>query len=198
MASSNQSALVGKQLLVDGHVQASLLARAAFYGISGVIYFLVILVFSETVANEDASLGKCISQCLDEAIFWVPGLMLMVPLVVYDLLRLGNQLVGPMFGIRREMRRLIDGESEQPLTFRDGDHWIEMAGLYNQIREEMMLLRDENAQLKYDAIKGTTAEQLFDDDDDDSDTDIALAEADLPLDDLVAADASEELAEAEA
>ena len=186
MTTSFNQGFVRKQLLVDHPVQTEILKRLAFYGAAAFTYFLVILVISQAMANEGVTMGQCLLHCLDEMVFWAPGLMIMGPIAVYDLLRLTNRFAGPMFSLRREMGRLIEGQSERPLNFRDHDHWNEMSDLYNQIRQEMLLLRDENAQLKRDASKETMVDKLFDDEEDSTpDADLESAETELPLDDLV-------------
>ena len=136
-----------QQLLIDGHVQGSLLKRTALYSLACAIYFVVILVFTESMSRQDGNLGDAMLRCLDEAIYWAPGLFLLAPLIAYDMLKLTNRFAGPIFGLRREMQRLIAGESERPLNFRDGDHWSDLAVGFNQIREELMTLREENLRL---------------------------------------------------
>ncbi len=73
--------------------------------------------------------------------------MLLAPVIAYDMLRLTNRFAGPFFRLRREMKKLIDRESIDPLSFRDGDYWIEVADIFNEIRDELMELREENERL---------------------------------------------------
>lgn len=137
------SALLRQQLLIDPRVQGSLLRRAALYSAASGLYFLVILVFTESMSNPEEPFGVAISRCIDEAVYWAPGLMLLVPVITYDLLRVTNRFAGPVFRLRREMQRLVDGESEHPLSFRDGDYWVEIAGTFNQLRSELMQYREQ-------------------------------------------------------
>ncbi len=145
MQSTHPTALLRQQLLIDRHVQGSLLRRTALYSCACAVYFIVILVFSETMCNPNEPFADAVIRCLDEAIFWAPGLMLLTPVVAYDLLKVTNRFAGPVFRLRREMQRLIDGESVQPLSFREGDYWIEMAEVFNQLRDELLELREADA-----------------------------------------------------
>ena len=121
MASSNKSVFLRQQLLIDSKVQGALLARTAFYTTACVIYFMVIMVFTATITSPNKPLSEIIIRCLDEAVYWAPGLLLLGPLVAYDLLKLTSRFAGPAFRLRREMERLVAGESQYPLNFREGD-----------------------------------------------------------------------------
>ncbi len=68
--------------------------------------------------------------------------MLLIPIIIYDLLTVTNRLAGPIFRLRREMNRLAQGNSLEPLAFREGDYWQEVAGSFNQIRDELLALRE--------------------------------------------------------
>jgi hypothetical protein len=68
------------------------------------------------------------------------------------------------------MQRLVDGESVQPLNFRDGDYWIEMAETFNQIRDELIELRQAQANASGEssgADEIVSQHQLFTEDSDD-------------------------------
>ncbi|TWU57408.1 hypothetical protein [Rubripirellula reticaptiva] len=142
MDTDNRPAFLRQQLLIDRHVQGTLLQRTALYSVACAVYFIVILVFAETMSNTNATLSDAIVKCMDEAIYWAPGLILLAPLVAYDMLRLTNRFAGPIFRLRREMQRLVDGKSEFPLTFRDGDYWTDFAGVFNKLRDELIELRE--------------------------------------------------------
>ena len=143
---SKQSVLLRQQLLIDDHVQGSLLRRTALYGCACAVYFIVILVFTESMSDPGEPLIEAVLRCLDEAIYWAPGLMLLTPVVAYDLLKITNRFAGPIYRLRHEMQRLLDGESDAPLGFRDGDYWGEMADIFNEIRDELLELRQEKAE----------------------------------------------------
>ncbi len=138
--------LLRDKLFIDGDVQGTLLRRAALYSVACALYFGVILVFTESMSDPDQSIGESIKRCLDEAIYWFPGLATLAPLVAYDILRVTNRFTGPIFRLRREMRRLSDGEKSQVIVFRDDDYWNDMAELFNQIREELTELREAKKQ----------------------------------------------------
>ncbi len=50
---NKNSVLLRQQLLIDEHVQGSLLRRTALYSGACAVYFIVILVFTESMSNPD-------------------------------------------------------------------------------------------------------------------------------------------------
>ena len=130
-----------RQLLIDDRVQWPILQRTAFYTTACAVYFMVVLFYVESNRIGHESFSRTFFACLDVIACWAPGLMLLVPIISYDILLFTNRFAGPMFRLRREMQRLIDGESDQPIAIRSDDHWPEMADLFNQIQAELIELR---------------------------------------------------------
>jgi hypothetical protein len=128
-------------LLIDQTVQGSLLRRIGFYSLACGLYFLMTLVITESLSNPRESIAETTRRCLDEAIFWAPGMMLLAPIILYDLLRVTNRLAGPIFRLRRELGRLADGLPSEPLGLREDDYWSEVAESFNQLRAEVLRLR---------------------------------------------------------
>lgn len=62
----------------------------------------------------------------------VSGLLL--PVVLYDLVRFTHRFAGPMVRLRECMRRSAAGESVGALRFRDEDYWQEFADAFNAMQ----------------------------------------------------------------
>ena len=133
------------QLLIDHQIQWPVLQRTAFYVSACALYFMVVLYFSESTQINDESISRTLLRCADVLACWAPGLVLLAPIIAYDILIFTNRFAGPMFRLRREMQALIDGECEQPIKLRDDDFWIEFASLFNEIRSELTTLRELNS-----------------------------------------------------
>lgn len=145
MIRESRPVFIRQQLLIDERVQGALLKRAGFYSLACALYFIMILVFTESMSRKDISVGEAAFACVEEAIYWLPGLLLMVPIIAYDMLKQTNRFAGPVSRLRREMQRLVANESDRPLNFRDDDYWAEMADEFNQIRSELLELRKKMA-----------------------------------------------------
>ena len=179
--------LLRHKLFVDREIQGELLRRIGLYFIACGLYFTVILVLTESLADPNQTVAEVIARCLDEAIYWIPGLAILGPVIAYDVLSSSNRYVGPMFRLRREMRRLVEGEDVPIVTFREDDHWKDLTDSFNQIREELMQLRQAklDAQVADSAIVPQT--KLFDAEDEaplilSDDTSVSADDASEPLD----------------
>jgi hypothetical protein len=135
------------QLLIDPSVQWPILQRTALYTASCAVYFMVVLFYAESSKIGHESPWKSLHHCFDVIVCWAPGLTMLAPIIAYDLLIYTNRFTGPMFRLRREMRRLIDDESEHPVKLRDNDHCMEMADMFNELREEILELRAARPQV---------------------------------------------------
>lgn len=134
-------ALLRQRLLIDNRVQGALLRRTGLYAVCCATYFGVIMLFSESITDPHESAADALFRCLDEFIFWLPGFVILAPVIAYDLLRITNRFTGPIFRLRKEMIKLADGEDASHLSFRDEDHWNDMAELFNRIHDELVELR---------------------------------------------------------
>ena len=66
-----------------------------------------------------------------------------MPIVLYDVTMLTNRLLGPLVRLRREMRRLAEGQRVEPFEFREKDFLREFATEFNSVAERMARLEDE-------------------------------------------------------
>ena len=53
--------------------------------------------------------------------------LLLLPLVIFDMIRFSNRFVGPLLRLRRSMRQLARGQRVEPLKFRSNDLWQDLA-----------------------------------------------------------------------
>src|SRR5690606_13006962 len=77
--------------------------------------------------------------------YWVPTMMAfgaMLPIAGLYLIRFTHRFVGPIVRLRRLMRELADGQTLQPVKFREKDHWHDLAYEFNRVIEEMNRLRE--------------------------------------------------------
>lgn len=136
------------QLLVDRDVQVSLIVRSGLYGLACVVYFSVVQFFAQAMIHPDMSVLDVFWSLADEAVYWVPGLLVLMPLMGYDMLRHSHRFAGPILSLKREMRRLSDQESGKELVFRVNDFWNCVAQDFNNLRQRVLLMSDENRDLR--------------------------------------------------
>ena len=69
------------------------------------------------------------------SMFWPAALasLLILPAVLWDLTRMSNRFVGPIYRLRRSMRELREGKEIEPVKFREGDFWYDFAEDFNHL-----------------------------------------------------------------
>ena len=67
-----------------------------------------------------------------------------LPIMLLDILRLSHRWVGPLFRLRASLHQLSLGEPIQPIRFRDGDYWQDLARDVNVVTEELMRHRSNS------------------------------------------------------
>jgi hypothetical protein len=131
---------IRKRLFVDHKVQGSLMLRAVEYWFCCVLTVALGLLAWSLVTGPDQPLYQFF---LDAWHYFLPTAvvsLVILPLLVYDILKLSNKFTGPLFRLRRELRRLAAGENVPPLRFRRNDYWPELADEFNAVAQRMEML----------------------------------------------------------
>lgn len=147
---------IRKRLFVDSKVQGALVIRAVGY------WFFCLLTMALAIMLWRVWTGpaRLFYSQFDELWQWygpaaVASLMVL-PLVVVDVVRLSNRFAGPLYRLRREMRKLAAGESVRALKFRDGDFWMEFADEFNAIANKLDLLEPSPSKAATDVVQNRT------------------------------------------
>jgi hypothetical protein len=137
-----------KQLFVDPKVQGALLLRTVGY------WFFCLLTMALTLLLWRLFTGpaRLFYFHFDDMLFWygpaAVASLLVLPLVIVDCVRLSNRFAGPLYRLRRELRRLAAGETVRPIHFREGDFWLEFADEFNAVAKRMDELTKQVDELK--------------------------------------------------
>ena len=62
--------------------------------------------------------------------------------MMYDIIRLSNKFVGPMYRLKANMRALAEGHRVEPIRFRDGDFWHDFAKEFNALAARVQPSRE--------------------------------------------------------
>jgi hypothetical protein len=121
------------RLMIDPGVQGTLILRVVLYWIICLVGVTLMLFCWRMIVNGPQPLAvRWEGIWLDFGPALVASVVLL-PLVVFDVLRVSNRFSGPLFRLRRAMRALARGEHIAPISFREGDFWIEIAHEFNAI-----------------------------------------------------------------
>ncbi|MDX1963382.1 MAG: hypothetical protein SFX18_09530 [Pirellulales bacterium] len=137
-----------KQLFVDPHVQGNLALRVVGYWLALVVTAIVMLITWRMFTGP----ARVFYTHFDDLWFQykLPFIasVLLLPIIVYDMVRFSNRFSGPLLRFRRGLRQLASGEPTQQMQFRAGDFWSELAEDYNLVAARLELLERQIATLK--------------------------------------------------
>jgi hypothetical protein len=122
-----------KQLFVDPKVQGALVLKIVLYWMVCVVAIALALLCWRIITGP----ARMFYTHFDDMWFhFGPALVasfLLLPLVIYDVVQTSNRFCGPLFRMRRSIRALARGEHVDPISFRDGDFWPEVAQEFNTL-----------------------------------------------------------------
>jgi hypothetical protein len=137
-----------RQLFVDPKVQGALLLRAIGYW----FFCLLTMALSLLLWQLFTGPARLFYLHFDDMLYWygpaAVASLLVLPLVIIDCVRLSNRFAGPLYRLRRELRRLGAGETVKPIHFRDGDFWLEFADEFNAVAKRVEQLNKQIEELK--------------------------------------------------
>lgn len=128
---------------IDRNVQGVLVGRVIIYWVFGLAYLGIGSACFEYYQNPSASLGEHAWSLASQFGPWLPTLLFIMPLVVYDVIRLSNAFAGPVYRLRMNLQLLADREPVRPMVLRPDDYWQDLSPAFNEVREELVLLREE-------------------------------------------------------
>jgi hypothetical protein len=131
-----------KYLFVDPKVQGALLMRVVGYWLLCIASIALMILCWRIITGP----ARMFYTHFDDMWFYfgpaLVGAVLLMPLVLYDIVRLSNRFAGPLIRLRRSLRALAKGEEVAPLKFREGDFWQDFAKEFNAVAERMNKLNE--------------------------------------------------------
>jgi hypothetical protein len=133
----NEKKSMRKKLLVNRAAQSSIIKRSIYHW-----YFctsLILMTMAIFIALSDPS-RSALLLIYELWGYFSPAIVasvVVLPLFIFDILKLSHKIAGPLERLSAEMQKLADGESVEPLRFRDGDYWPELAEKFNELAEKV-------------------------------------------------------------
>ncbi len=127
-----------KKQYVDPKVQGALIRQTIFHWTLILIATLFLVFLLQVLTGGPMKPWSYhLSQVWSRYAPFIVALVAVIPPVVYDSLRLSNRFVGPVYRLRNAMHALAKGEPAQPIHFRKGDFWHDLADDYNLVLEQI-------------------------------------------------------------
>ena len=120
------------KLLIDRQVQSALVRRVILHWFLFVFVTFFVIGFLQTCVETPAfTMSEVFSSFLANNSLALVVSLSLLPVFVYDVIKLTNRFAGPISRLRSELKSLANGGPAKPLVFRDGDFWAEIASDFN-------------------------------------------------------------------
>lgn len=127
---------------IDHSVQGVLIGRIVLYWTVGLLYLGLGSACFQYYAHPDWSIEAHAWALFQQIWPWIPSLVLFMPLVIYDIIRLSNLFAGPIYRLRMHLDEVIENPECRPLTFREDDYWQDLVKPMNYLQNEIIALRE--------------------------------------------------------
>lgn len=131
-----------KKLFVNRGIQGAMSLRFGLYWVmyhiclwnGAFMYFFLKARLSQLTGSPGPmlSLSELYAVFLEEYLPITFAATLLLPVVVYELIRQTHRIAGPLVRFSHVMRDMIDGKTVQPVKLRDGDMLTDFEKLFNE------------------------------------------------------------------
>jgi len=127
-----------KRYLVDSSVQFSLVRRIVLHWFVFVALFLGLVVAVEAgFRGPGISLSQVIQQTLEKYAMPLILMIGLLPVFLYDTIKLSNRFAGPICRLRKGLSALAQCQETAELRFRKGDFWGDLADDFNCVAKRL-------------------------------------------------------------
>lgn len=125
------------KLFIDPRVQGAILTRIITYWVCCILFITLPMMIMMGVVETETTMYEHFQKLWQNAGPMLIAALLLLPLAVYDVLKLTNKFAGPIHRFRRELARMAKGEDVNTLEFRGKDFWEDLAESYNLILDRL-------------------------------------------------------------
>lgn len=137
-----------QKIWIDRNVQGVLVGRIVLYWSGLLLYFGISMGCFQWLMYPEWTLIQHLGAIFEQVWPCLPTFVLLLPLVIFDMVRLSNRFVGPVYRLRMHLGRLNANSNTYPLNFRDDDYWQQLAEPINQLQRTILGLEKEVARLR--------------------------------------------------
>lgn len=142
-----------QQVWVDRSVQGVLVGRVILYWICALLYVGIGSACFQYNQNPEWTLAKHAQVLFGQVWPWLPTAFILLPLAIYDVVRLSNLFAGPIYRLRQHFAALREDIACAPLVFREEDYWRDLSAPINDMQAEILRLRTGIIELQKAASK---------------------------------------------
>lgn len=122
---------------IDRKVQGALCRRVVLHFCCFIVAGAAIGIVIQFLCDPFGGFRQHLSNFWSNTGPYLLGLVLLLPVFVYDTIKLSNRITGPIYRLRKTMRSIQTGQETPDLKFRDADFWQGMATEFNEMVAEL-------------------------------------------------------------
>lgn len=140
-----------RKFLIDPKVQWAIIRRMMMHWSLTILALLAIGIGVQLVyAPGNLTFWQAIGRSFGAQAPLLCVMFMLVPVYVWDIVKLSHRFAGPMLRLRGILNELADGGRATSLKFRPGDFWQETATDFNRFYEEHVALMNRCEELQND------------------------------------------------
>lgn len=146
------------KLFVDRKVQGPLLVRVTCYWLTALVLMGLLSCIQVGLSSSAAPFEVKLTRAL---LSFGPALitsLIILPLLLLDCIRYSNRFAGPMIRLLGRVRTLAETGKAEPIQFREGDFWFDLAEQFNKVSARMDRL---NTKVQTDTIDQVQSESTI-------------------------------------
>jgi hypothetical protein len=120
-----------RQRFVDSKVQGALARRVIFHWFVLLTVASVVALLMQVLSDPFRPAGEHFRAAWATQGPFLIVMLFLLPVFILDTIKISHRFAGPIFGFRRSMREIIEGQPPRKLKFREGDFWHDLADDYN-------------------------------------------------------------------
>ena len=124
-----------RQIWLNNEFQGALALRCSLYWFFCLCTIFLFVAVAQAFSGELEPAGQMFSKLWKQYSSAVLASVLLLPLVIWDVIKFSHRVAGPLKRLENEMDRLAAGQVIKPVMFREGDFHHSLAKRFNQLAE---------------------------------------------------------------
>lgn len=131
---------IRQRIWIDGRIQGILVGRIIIYWLATIIFFGTGIAVTQYCDHADWTFAEHTQAWLGKVLPWAPSVCLLLPLVIYDIVRTSHAFTGPIARVRQQLAKLMQNPNCTPLVLRGDDYLHEITGPVNNLQHQILSL----------------------------------------------------------
>ena len=125
------------RIFIDREVQGALMVRVGFYWLFCLFSIVLMVLCWQVMTGPPKRFVELFYDIYQRHAPALAASLILLPIVMFDVVRMSNRFVGPMIRLRGGLTELAETGRARPITFRDQDFWQPLAGDFNRVAERV-------------------------------------------------------------